>query len=92
MLDIVNASTGRSFATEGAIKAQVLTGKFAAGFSLGLLTKDIKIAADLASELGVLAPGVSLLQNAYADARGALGYNADFTAAFKHWTRDVKKA
>ena len=41
---------------EGAFKGQVLTGKYAAGFALGLLAKDVKIASDLAGELGVMAP------------------------------------
>src|SRR5689334_2946874 len=76
MIDVLNASTGRSFATEGAFKNHVLTGKFAAGFALGLLTKDVKIASDLAGELGVLAPVCAVTFNAFANAREALGYNA----------------
>jgi len=89
IIEIVNASTGRSFATEGAFKSQVLTGKYAAGFALGLLTKDVKIASDLAGELGVMAPLCAVTFNALAAARESLGYSADFTAAHKYWTRDV---
>jgi 3-hydroxyisobutyrate dehydrogenase len=88
MIDIVNASTGRSFATEGAFKNQVLTGKYAAGFALGLLTKDVKIASDLAGELGIMAPLCAVTFTALANAREAMGYNADFTTAHKHWTRE----
>jgi 3-hydroxyisobutyrate dehydrogenase len=91
IIDIINASTGRSFATEGSFKSQVLTGKFAAGFALGLLTKDVKIASDLAGELGIFAPVCSVTFNALANAREALGYSADFTAAHKHWTKDLPK-
>ncbi len=91
LIDIINASTGRSFATEGSFKSQVLTGKFAAGFALGLLTKDVKIASDLAGELGIFAPVCSVTFNALANAREALGYSADFTAAHKHWTKDLPK-
>jgi 3-hydroxyisobutyrate dehydrogenase len=89
IIDILNVSTGRSFTSEGAFKGQVLTGKYAAGFTVGLLAKDVKIASDLAGELGVMAPMCSVVYNAFANAREGLGYNADFTSAHKHWTRDI---
>jgi 3-hydroxyisobutyrate dehydrogenase len=89
IIDILNVSTGRSFTSEGAFKTQVLTGKYAAGFTVGLLAKDVKIASDLAGELGVMAPMCSVVYNAFAHAREGLGYNADFTSAHKHWTRDL---
>jgi 3-hydroxyisobutyrate dehydrogenase len=89
IIDIVNASTGRSFATEAAFKTQVLTGKYSAGFALGLLAKDVKIASDLAGELGVTAPLCAITFNSLAAAREALGYSADFTAAHKFWTREA---
>jgi 3-hydroxyisobutyrate dehydrogenase len=91
VIDILNASTGRSFASEGAFKHHVLTGKYAAGFALGLLTKDVKIANDLAGELGIAAPVCAVTFNAFANAREALGYNADFTSAHKLWARDIGK-
>lgn len=89
IVDVLNVSTGRSFTTEGAIKNQVLTGKYAAGFSVGLLAKDVKIASDLAGELGIMAPLCAVTYTAFASAREALGYSADFTAAHKFWTRDL---
>jgi len=89
IVDVLNVSTGRSFTTEGAVKNQVLTGKYAAGFALGLLTKDVKIASDLAGELGIMAPLCAVTYTAFANAREALGYSADFTAAHKFWTRDL---
>lgn len=92
LIDIFNVSSGRSLATEGSFKNQVLTEKFAAGFALGLLTKDVKIASDLAGELGIVAPVCAVTFNALANAREALGYSADFTAAHKHWTKDLPKA
>ena len=58
---------------------------------LGLLTKDVKIASDLAGELGVMAPLCAVTFTALANAREALGYSADFTAAHKHWTKDSAK-
>ena len=91
ILEIINVSSGRSLATEGVFKNQVLTGKFGAGFALGLLAKDVKIASDLAGELGVMAPVCAVTFNALATAREAMGYSADFTAAHKFWTGDVAK-
>jgi 3-hydroxyisobutyrate dehydrogenase len=89
ILEIINVSTGRSLATEGVFKTQVMSGKYAAGFALGLLTKDVKIASDLAGELGVLAPVCAVTFNALATAREAMGYSADFTSAHKYWVRDI---
>jgi len=89
IIDILNVSTGRSFTSEGAFKTQVLTGKYAAGFTVGLLAKDVKIASDLAGELGIMAPMCSVVYNAFAHAREGLGYSADFTAAHKYWTVNV---
>ena len=50
MIDVINVSTGRSFATDVVMKQHVLSGKFATGFALGLLAKDVRIAADLAAQ------------------------------------------
>jgi 3-hydroxyisobutyrate dehydrogenase len=91
IIDVLNVSTGRSFTSEGAFKTQVLSGKYAAGFALGLLTKDLKIAADLAGDLGVMAPMCSVVYNAFANAREGMGYSADFTAAHKYWTVSAAK-
>jgi 3-hydroxyisobutyrate dehydrogenase len=89
IIDILNVSTGRSFTSEGAYKTQVLTGKYAAGFAVGLLAKDVKIASDLAGELGVMAPMCSVVFNTFAHAREGLGYSADFTSAHKYWTQNI---
>jgi 3-hydroxyisobutyrate dehydrogenase len=89
ILEIINVSSGRSLSSEGAFKNQVLTEKFAAGFALGLLTKDVKIASDLAGELGVMAPLCAVTFSVLAAAREAVGYNADFTAAHKYWIGEL---
>ncbi len=56
LADVVNVSTGRSFVSENLLKQHVLSGAFGTGFALGLLAKDVKIAADLADQIGVDAP------------------------------------
>jgi 3-hydroxyisobutyrate dehydrogenase len=87
MTDVINVSTGRSFASESLIKQHVLSGAFGTGFSLGLLAKDVKIASDLATQIGVAAPVGQLVCDLWANARDALGANADHTRAAEHWEK-----
>jgi 3-hydroxyisobutyrate dehydrogenase len=87
MTDVINASTGRSFASENLIKQHVLSGKFATGFALALLAKDVKIAAELAREIGVDAPLGRLVSDLWGEARDAVGGEQDHTRAFGHWER-----
>jgi 3-hydroxyisobutyrate dehydrogenase len=92
MTDVINASTGRSFASENLIKQHVLSGTFATGFALGLLAKDVKIAADLAEQIGVDAPLGRLVRDLWGEARDAVGGEQDHSRAFAHWERRAGKA
>jgi 3-hydroxyisobutyrate dehydrogenase len=85
MVEILNASTGRNFSTEYAMKEHVLSGKFATGFALGLLAKDIGIAADLAVDVGVDAPLSRLLKKRWAEAVAKGGPAVDHSAAIRYW-------
>jgi 3-hydroxyisobutyrate dehydrogenase len=87
MIDVVNVSTGRNFSTESTIKQQVLTGDFASGFALGLLAKDVKIAADLADAIGIDAPFGRLVRDLWAEARDEIGGDVDHTRAVEAWDR-----
>ncbi|SKA90524.1 3-hydroxyisobutyrate dehydrogenase [Agreia bicolorata] len=53
MVDVVNASTGRSQASEVKFPQQVLTGHFDSGFALELMVKDIGIALDVVDAAGI---------------------------------------
>ncbi|HTO48297.1 MAG TPA: NAD(P)-dependent oxidoreductase [Burkholderiales bacterium] len=85
MVEVMNASSGRSFNTDIVFPDHVVGGKFAAGFALGLMAKDVGIAAGLAREIGVDSPLCRLTSELWSGARDALGGTADFTAAYKHW-------
>jgi 3-hydroxyisobutyrate dehydrogenase len=87
MMDVVNHSTGRSFNTELTIPQEVLSGRFGTGFALGLMAKDVGIAADLADAMTAEAPTVELMRRLWADAVADLGPATDFTEAIKHWER-----
>lgn len=89
MVDILNASTGRNFTTEVMIKEQVLGGKFATGFALGLMAKDVKIAADLGEAVKLDAPVSRLIRERWALARERLGATRDTSEAILGWKDDL---
>ena len=70
MIDVMNASTGRSFNTEHVVKDHVLTGTYGTGFALGLLAKDVGIAAALAAAAEVDAPLADLVSEPLGGGRG----------------------
>lgn len=82
MVDILNASTGRNFSTEYSIGPHVIEQAFATGFTLALLAKDVKIAADLAKGLGLNMPFSRLTSEQYLAASENLGAGRDFTETF----------
>jgi 3-hydroxyisobutyrate dehydrogenase len=88
MVEILNVSTGRSFHTDLVLREHVVEGRFATGFQLGLLAKDVRIAADLARELRLDAPLVRLVSERFEAARDALGYTRDHTEAIKAWDQN----
>jgi 3-hydroxyisobutyrate dehydrogenase len=93
MADVINASTGRSFVSENLIKQHVLSGAYATGFALGLLAKDVKIAANLAEQIGVDAPVLELVDGLWSEARDTLGGAQDHSRAWEHWqSRAARKA
>jgi len=53
MLEIINASSGRSASTENKWPNYVLTGKYDAGFAIRLMVKDIRLALGIEHAAGV---------------------------------------
>jgi len=89
MVDILNASTGRNFTTEFMIKEHVLGGKWGTGFALGLMAKDVKIAADLGEAVRLDAPMSRLIRERWAVARERLGATRDTSEAMLAWRDDL---
>lgn len=85
MVNILNVSTGRSFNSEVVMKDHVVTGRFATGFALGLLNKDVGIAASMGEKLGLDAPLSILVRDRYRAAVGELGFASDNSEALKGW-------
>jgi 3-hydroxyisobutyrate dehydrogenase len=91
MLEIMNVSTGRNFNTEVVMSEHVVGRKFATGFALGLLAKDVKIAADLAVATDLDAPLTRLVAERYALAQTQLGGARDNTEAILSWDNSLPK-
>jgi 3-hydroxyisobutyrate dehydrogenase len=82
-LDVLNASSGRSFVSETLVPERVLTGAFPKTFKLTLLQKDAGIAAGLLHDAGMSGPVIELAHQLYGDARATLGDGADYLEAIK---------
>jgi 3-hydroxyisobutyrate dehydrogenase len=72
------------------MKDHVLTAKYASGFAIGLLAKDVRIAAELAEESGADAPIIPLVRDRWAKARDALGPARDNTEAILAWYSELE--
>ena len=89
MVDIFNVSTGKNFATENLFRQQILSGAFAGSFTLALMSKDVKIAADLGEAMKLDAPISRLVRDRFAMARDKLGGGRDNSAAILAWDEDL---
>lgn len=87
MIDAINASTGKNSTTERKIPQQILTGAFASGFKLALMTKDVGIAAGLARDLGVDAPYLRETLKLWRAAQRKLPAQADHTEMYRYLER-----
>jgi 3-hydroxyisobutyrate dehydrogenase len=76
-VDVLNASSGRSFVTEVLVPERVLTGSWPRTFRLALLDKDVGIARAFVRETGVDAPILDLAGDLLESVRAALGEDAD---------------
>jgi 3-hydroxyisobutyrate dehydrogenase len=82
-LEVLNASSGRSFVSETLVPERVLTGLWPRTFRLALLDKDIGIARDFLAETGVPGPMIDLAGQLFSQARAELGEEADYLEAIK---------
>jgi len=84
MIAAINASTGRNSTTARKIPQDILTGAYASGFKLSLMTKDVGIAAELARGLHVNAPFLKETLKHWRAAQKQLSRNADHTEIYKY--------
>ena len=77
-LEVLNASSGRSFVSETLIPNRVLNGTWPKTFRLALLDKDVGIAVDLARQLGVASPLLEHVKQLTAAMGRELGAEGDY--------------
>ncbi len=91
MLEAINTSSGRSGSTQKKWPDFVLPGTFDSGFSLALMLKDMRIASDLAHQLGMPVELGDAAVRRWADARDGLPVDADHTEIVR-WLRHAATA
>ena len=83
MVDVLNAATGMNNSTQKKFKQFVLSRKFDAGFTMGLLAKDLSIALQVGRETDTPAPLSALTKELVASALAMFGSDADHTEMAK---------
>jgi 3-hydroxyisobutyrate dehydrogenase len=82
-IEVLNASSGRSFVSETLVPERVLTGRWPRTFRLALLDKDVGIARTFLQDAGVEGPMLDLAGELYSRARTELGELADHVEAIR---------
>jgi 3-hydroxyisobutyrate dehydrogenase len=80
MIDVFNASTARNNSTEHKFMQFVFSRRFASGFSLALMVKDLATALDLAEATATPAPFAARCRELWSTAAAELDGGADHTA------------
>jgi len=83
MIDVLNAATGMNNSTQKKFRQFVLSRKFDAGFTMGLLVKDLSIALQVGRETDTPAPLSALTRELAAAAQAMFGSDADHTEMAK---------
>jgi 3-hydroxyisobutyrate dehydrogenase len=89
MTDVLNAATGMNNSTQKKFRQFVLSRKFDAGFTMGLLAKDLSIALQVGRETGTAAPLSALVKEMIVSAETMFGSAADHTEMAKWCERLV---
>jgi 3-hydroxyisobutyrate dehydrogenase len=79
LTDVMNASSGRNIATETKARQEIIPGRYAGGFQLGLMRKDLETAGSIAEGTGIDAPSLALCRTLWTEAVAMLGPSVDNT-------------
>jgi len=83
MTDVLNAATGMNNSTQKKFRQFVLSRKFDAGFTMGLLAKDLSIAMQVGRETATATPISALVHEMIVSALSKFGPDADHTEMAK---------
>jgi len=92
IIEILNASTGRSTASEHKYPSFILPRTFNSGFALGLMAKDLRLAVEIAETQGTPDSLLKNLSGIYNEAERELGFNADNTDVVRYLESMVQNA
>lgn len=84
MINILNASTGRSNSTEHKFPNFILPRTFNSGFFLGLMAKDLRLALELAESEQTSTELLRAITKMWDNAEEQLGFHADNTEVVKY--------
>lgn len=86
MLEVFNAGTARNFSTANTLIDEAMSRRYAAGFQLALMVKDLRIASLLFERVGFAAPISPLIRDQFADALTHLNdQRADLSRSLEGW-------
>ncbi|HKO26011.1 MAG TPA: NAD(P)-dependent oxidoreductase [Solirubrobacteraceae bacterium] len=86
MLKVFNAGTARNFSTANTLIDEAMSRRYAAGFQLALLVKDLRIASTLFERVDFDAPISPLVRDQFADALAHLDdQSADLSRSLEGW-------
>jgi 3-hydroxyisobutyrate dehydrogenase len=86
MLEVFNAGTARNFSTANTLIDEAMSRRYAAGFQLGLMVKDLRIASSLFERVDFDAPISPLVREQFAEALAQLDdHRADLSRALEAW-------
>lgn len=84
MVDIINASTGRSNSSEHKFPTFILPRTFDSGFFLGLMAKDLRFAKELAESMQTPHELLDAISSMWDKAEAQLGFKADNTDVHRY--------
>jgi 3-hydroxyisobutyrate dehydrogenase len=84
---LVQMCAGRQHPLEKKVIPQVLTHKFATGMALGLIAKDVSIAANFGHSIGAMTPLADCVRDIWRKAATEIGVNADQTEVARLWEK-----
>ena len=78
VLNVVNAASGRSAVSEVNYPRWIASGAFDSGFTMGLMRKDVRLAAAMAAEAGAELPLCGMAARLWAESAAQLADGEDF--------------
>src|SRR5690606_23518223 len=84
MMDVLNASSGRNTGSAHKVPTCVIPRNFNSGFALNLMAKDLRLALEVAREVGSESPLLAATSAIYDRAEAAMGEGADNTDVHRY--------